>query len=739
MKKLYRLAAFVAAVALLVVACGDDVQITDPDPDPPPALSVSLTPQNIDLDAGDIVNLSVGITGGDPDAQATITCESSDMGVVTTSVSGSSCVVEAVGAGSATVTATVEKGGQEASSSASVTVQEDPEAAAVASVSGDQQVLGFNDESQALVVRVDDQFGAPFAGAEVAFSGDGVAHSLSSASVTTGSNGEASVTVTSGQQEGDITVTASVDGVGAVTFTLEVEDDTPDPEAHSILVVSGAGQTVVVGEESSPLVIRVNDQFGDPFPNAQVEFSGSGVDHTLSSTNETTGGDGRASITVTAGQEEGTIQISASVEGAGTLTFNVEVEDDTPDPEATSIERFSGNNQVLDFGQPSNGLVVQVRDQFGDPFPGAQVAYSGSGVDHTLSSSSATTGTNGRAFVTVTAGQEEGNITITADVDGVGSVDFTITVEEAPRAAEIIRVAGDGQTLDFDEESEALVVRVDDQFGDPFPGATVDFTATGVDRTLSDNSQTTGTNGEASITVTAGQEEGDITITADVDGVGSATFNLQVIDPDFVLAAPGTTSRGITWDGTDLWVVTDGTNGNPADIHRIDPATGSSLQMFPAPSGDHRGLTWDGARLWYSSTSGNIYELNPADGNVESSFASPGSTPRGLAWDGTHLWHNDASDPSTIYRIATDGTVDTDATISSPVDDPLGLTWDGSHLWTAEFDAPRNITRVDPSDGSVAETIENPSTFPLGLAWDTSGPWLWVTDQAEAQIYRIPR
>ena len=533
MSRIRRHLAIAAILAFGVVACGDDIQVTDPDPDPPPALSVSLTPENIDLDVGDIVNLSVGITGGAADAQATITCESSDTGVVSTSVSGSTCVVEAVGAGSATVTATVEKGDQEASAAASVTVQEDPQAATVASVSGDQQLLGFNDESQALVVRVDDQFGIPFAGAEVAFSGDGVAHTLSSTSVTTNSSGEASITVTSGQEEGDIAVTASVDGVGVVTFTLEVEDDTPDPEAHNIVAVSGEGQTVTLGEESTPLVIRVDDQFGNPFPGAQVEFSGSGVDHTLSATSETTDGDGRASITVTAGQEEGTIQVSASVEGAGTLTFNVEVEDDTPDPEAASLDRFSGNNQVLDLGQESNGLVVQVRDQFGDPFPGAQVTYSGSGVDHTLSSSSATTGTNGRTSVTVTAGQDEGGITVDAEVAGVGTVTFTLQVEEGeedPEATALVRVSGDGQTLDHGEASEPLVVRVDNQFGDPLPGVTVGFSGDGVAHTLSDDSQTTGTDGQASITVTAGQANGTITVTASVDGVAEDVIFILTVE-----------------------------------------------------------------------------------------------------------------------------------------------------------------------------------------------------------------
>ena len=513
-------------LAVGVVACGDDVQMTEPDPDPPPALSVTLTPQNVSLTVGENVNLTVGISGGAPDAQATMICESSDTGVVTATTSGTTCAISAVGEGTTTVTATVIKGEQESFASTSVTVEDDPqpEATVLDLVSGDGQTLGLNDEAAPLVVRVEDQFGNAFAGAEVTFSGDGVAHSLSSGSVTTGSDGEASVTVTSGLEEGGITVTASVDGVGAVTFTLEVEDDTPDPEAHNIVVVSGAGQTVALGEESKPLVIRVDDQFGDPFPGAQVEFSGSGVDHTLSSTSETTDVDGRASFTVTAGQEEGTIQISASAEGVGTLNFNVEVEDDAPYPEAASIERFSGNNQTLYFNQESSGLVVQVNDQFGNPFPGAEVTYSGGGVDHTLSSTTATTGANGRASVTVTAGQEEGSIRVDAEIDGVGSVTFfaEATVERVVAALEI--ESGDGQVGEPGEElGEVVAVRAEDALGAPLAGVEVNWQVIEGGGSVAETMIVTDSSGRAENRWTLGTSEGDNRLVATA-GEADATF-----------------------------------------------------------------------------------------------------------------------------------------------------------------------------------------------------------------------
>ena len=111
-----------AVLAFGVAACGDDVQIVDPEPTPPPALSVTLTPQQLDLTVGESGNLTVGITGGDPTAEAQVTCESSNTGVATVSASGDVCAVTAVAAGTATVTARVTKGNQTSSSGAAVTV-----------------------------------------------------------------------------------------------------------------------------------------------------------------------------------------------------------------------------------------------------------------------------------------------------------------------------------------------------------------------------------------------------------------------------------------------------------------------------------------------------------------------------------------------------------------------------------------------------------------------------------------
>jgi len=163
MRKLYRSTLVAVVLAFGVVACGDDVQIVEPEPTPPPALQVTLTPQNVNLVVGDNVNLAVGISGGQEGAAVTITCESSNPSVVSTSVSGNNCAVTAEGPGNATVTATVQKGNQESSAGAAVSVQavDDIQEATVtiADIMQGGTTADINNVSGQLDVRMNVNFG----------------------------------------------------------------------------------------------------------------------------------------------------------------------------------------------------------------------------------------------------------------------------------------------------------------------------------------------------------------------------------------------------------------------------------------------------------------------------------------------------------------------------------------------------------------------------------------------------
>ncbi len=107
---------------------------------------------------------------------------------------------------------------------------------------------------------------------------------------------------------------------------------------------------------------------------------------------------------------------------------------------------------------------------------------------------------------------------------------------------------------------------------------------------------------------------------------------------------PSPTPGGISdvsWDGTDLWVV----DYTQQDIHRVDPGTGASLDVFDAPYAYSNGLAFDGADFWLTanSSSDRIARLN-TDFEVLENFSHAGSDPRGIAFDGTYIWWSDATD-----------------------------------------------------------------------------------------------
>jgi len=133
--KLHRSALFAGMLALGVAACGDDVQIVEPPPPPPPALNVSMSPQNqtVAIDAN--ADFAVTVSGGVAGETASWTCASSNTGIAANPTSTpTGCRVTGAAAGSATVTATVTKGGETQSVAAAVTVVDPSGGAAEVSI-----------------------------------------------------------------------------------------------------------------------------------------------------------------------------------------------------------------------------------------------------------------------------------------------------------------------------------------------------------------------------------------------------------------------------------------------------------------------------------------------------------------------------------------------------------------------------------------------------------------------------
>lgn len=180
----------------------------------------------------------------------------------------------------------------------------EPEPAAVAVVSGnDQTGRTLQALSQPFVVRVTDADGAGVSGVTVSWSVVDGPGSVSPASVTTNSQGQASSTFTGGTTLGASTVRASVSGVsGTADFTVET----------SILVVLMQGTAFAGPSGSDDVTVPLG---------ATIEWQNrDAVQHTATSTDEPAGGNSFASALLGNG---GSFGFTPGVQGTWTYRCDV--------------------------------------------------------------------------------------------------------------------------------------------------------------------------------------------------------------------------------------------------------------------------------------------------------------------------------------------------------------------------------------------------------------------------------
>jgi outer membrane autotransporter protein len=137
---------------------------------------------------------------------------------------------------------------------------------------------------------------------------------LQSPTTATDANGESANRLTLGTTPGCNEVTASVAGVGSVSFTA----NGGVPAGAVIEIVAGNGQALVPLEDSSPLQVRVRTASGEPVPGAIVTFSADRPEATLTPGEATTDANGLASSIVRIGLPVG-VRVLAKLRDAPDL------------------------------------------------------------------------------------------------------------------------------------------------------------------------------------------------------------------------------------------------------------------------------------------------------------------------------------------------------------------------------------------------------------------------------------
>jgi adhesin/invasin len=374
-------------------------------------------------------------------------------------------------------------------------------------------------------VVVRDASGNPVSGVAVTFAVTGGGGSGTGLTTTTNAQGIATIGgLTLGNAAGLNTITASAAGVtGSATFLVT---GTAGPAARGE-IVSGNSQSVRAGGtlQVGPSV-RVVDQFGNPVAGVAVTFATTGGGASLLGATQTTNAQGIATVGgVTLGSTPGTNTIEARIAGVtAPVVFTASGLAGTP----TAITIVGGDSVIIvqTFRRASTPFVVELRDSAGFAVRNAPVTFAiASGGGGTLSATTATTDTLGRASVFYTATGFVGTSSVTASVPNLPAVTFT--VQSVPTPPAVVRALTPlTQTVQVGTNVPvAPVVELRDAQNNPVPGIQVLFNVVGTGAVLN-TSAITDSLGRASVgTWQVGSAPGEYVLSAIVSFPGEIPGN----------------------------------------------------------------------------------------------------------------------------------------------------------------------------------------------------------------------
>ena len=410
-------------VTLVLWACSTDGGTgTNPPPQPVPT-SITLNKTTVSFTAfGETDQLTATVKDQDGKVMTgqTVTWSSGDTTVATVNASG---LVTSVADGSDTVTAA----SGSLTADASVTVLQAP--GQVGKPAGDAQsatVAGVLPDS--LVVEVADAQGNVMAGVTVNFAVLTGGGSVSPASGATDGDGLFATEWTLGTVAGTQRVTAiPATGSGTAVFTVTANADVAD----TVYDVSGNNQSV---QEFTllpdSLVIRVDDQYGNPVLGHSIDFNVTGGGGTLTGGGTAvavaTDANGEASTTWTLGVAgPQTVNANAGALKGSPVAFDATAL--TPSPSSVEIDDGDGQTGLVGVGTNVAPSVI-VRDAIGSLFPGASVTFTVATGGGSVTSGTVTSDANGVATVgSWILGGAVGTNTLDATVTGTAITPVTFT------------------------------------------------------------------------------------------------------------------------------------------------------------------------------------------------------------------------------------------------------------------------------------------------------------------------
>ncbi|EGK4048303.1 inverse autotransporter adhesin-like protein YeeJ [Escherichia coli] len=324
-------------------------------------------------------------------------------------------------------------------------------------------------------------------------------------SAITDINGKAEVTL-SGTKSGTYPVTVSVNSYG-VSDTKQVTLIADAGTAKMAGFTASSSSFTASTTEGATLTASVTDAYGNPLEGIKVNFRGPAT--TLSNTSVETDAQGKAEILVTS-TIAGTKVVTANLAIAPTeaairmLTVNADVDSAT----ITSLEMPEG--QVI-IREPI-AVKAHVDDQFGNPVADQLVTFSAepSSFNMVISQDTVSTNRQGIAEVTMTPGRY-GSYTVKASLANGSFYEKDLVVIDLR-----LTLTSSSPLIGANDPSGAtLTVRLTHANGAPLSHELVTFSVTPEGATLSSQTATTNTSGEAQVVLTS-NKVGTYVVTASI-------------------------------------------------------------------------------------------------------------------------------------------------------------------------------------------------------------------------------
>ena len=320
---------------------------------------------------------------------------------------------------------------------------------------------------------------------------------------------------------------------------VEIYADNRTPK--SLESISGEDQEGLPGKAlADPFIVEVKDESGSVFEGVPVAFAVTAGGGTLAKRSTTTDSNGRAESILALGENPGTNTVRVTAEAIAQPEIFTAEGIRVP----RELSRISGYDQEGFPGETLSGpLVVEVKDQFDKPLQNVQVTFAVIAGGGTLTVTSATTDSNGRAKSELTLGPIAGTNTVTATASGIEQSEI-FSAEGVRTPQSILKISDDAQEgIPNMRLPHPFIIEVQDKNGLPLEGVPVTFVVTSGDGSLSATSTETAPNGRAESIFTLGMRPGTHSVEASAEGVDATViFSVDVKRREFILSVPSGTS-----------------------------------------------------------------------------------------------------------------------------------------------------------------------------------------------------